>query len=109
MRFCTTKRSLVKVIEYGKSEVSLQMDIKFLVMPGTTRTSFKERCSGGKITNMRNWDRGTISNYNTILTRVRSDLIKLCNIICHVGSCSRVCVPFSVLAFIDGACIESLS
>src|SRR3954463_9199543 len=48
MRFCTAKRLLVKVIEYGKSEVSLLMDIKFLVMPGTTRTSFKERVVEGK-------------------------------------------------------------
>jgi hypothetical protein len=45
------------VIEKGKSEVSLPMEIRFLVKPGTTKTSFKVREEVGEMVPVREMGR----------------------------------------------------
>lgn len=88
------------MIEKRKSEVSLLIEIRFLVKPSTSKTSFKVREGVREGTNVINEKRGTITDNNTILTSVRISLVQLSSIINHMCSGSNIHIPIKGLIII---------
>ena len=58
---------------------------------------------------VRNRQRLTITNHHPFITRVRSRIIQVVRIICHMRGCTRVRKPLRVIQFLNGASRKSFS